>query len=245
LVRTSLSANQISVIGIFAGILSGILAGLGIWGPSLVLISLAVLLDFSDGEVSRFRGKQTKEGSYLDKVYHFSVHPCLFAGVAIGAHRLRPTETILFAGFTAVICVSLFPIVMEYAGELVVWKHYQRFLKRRLSQENRASSAEPEPSGAVKLRPENSTPSPLRKMVRALTAWWDFPYVFIVMSLGLLLQILSDSKTTPSGFFPPVVAFVYFYALTYPVILTLAVTKTLRTRAIENRFQNTLERLRD
>ena len=107
LLRTSLRPNDISLASIFVAVLAAIFFGVGCWYTAIFIMLIAVLLDFSDGEISRLQKLQSKEGSYLDKVYIFSVHPILVAGISIGTYYSSPGELLLVAGFINTICISL------------------------------------------------------------------------------------------------------------------------------------------
>lgn len=74
LVRTPITANQVSVLMIIAGALAGPALLLpGLWGPLLAvaLTQVQMLLDCIDGEVARSRGTTSPAGVFLDQLGHF------------------------------------------------------------------------------------------------------------------------------------------------------------------------------
>lgn len=120
LLHTRLTPNGATILGMLLGVAATVLMAVKLWAAGCALLLLAVLLDYSDGEISRYRGSQSKEGSYLDKIYHFTVVPAAFAGLAIGS------ETHPAIGMLAVIGSFVFPMVVEYIPMLVVFEAFRQ-----------------------------------------------------------------------------------------------------------------------
>ena len=64
LIQTRCKPNTITIIGVIFGVISGVMFFFGFVGTALILVTLAVIADFSDGEVSRFHGTTSKEGTF-------------------------------------------------------------------------------------------------------------------------------------------------------------------------------------
>ena len=92
-------------------------------------LQISILFDFCDGEVSRYRQQQSKEGTYLDKIYHFLVHPSVFAGITIGAYQTHPSTWLVVVGFICTISTFVCPIV-QYAKQFALWIHCRRLLDK-------------------------------------------------------------------------------------------------------------------
>ena len=80
------TANQITFLSIILGLLTGILLGLGI--PFYVSLAALVLffipiLECSDGEVSRYHGKDSRAGEYFDRIAGSIIDPIILFGVSI------------------------------------------------------------------------------------------------------------------------------------------------------------------
>jgi phosphatidylglycerophosphate synthase len=110
LVRTPLGPDAVTGLGVGAGIVAGLLLVLPL-GPihliSVVLYQLSYVLDFSDGEVARLRGRSSQAGSYLDWLGHFYV-PCIGAallGIQVADVAGRPW---LLAGLAATLGLAAF-----------------------------------------------------------------------------------------------------------------------------------------
>ncbi len=100
LVKTRISANQVSAIGIGTGILSGFflipeIAALNLAGIALLYANF--LLDKVDGEVARYRNHISVEGMFLDEINHTIVPLFLFGSLAVrvGLATSDPFSTLL------------------------------------------------------------------------------------------------------------------------------------------------------
>lgn len=94
-VRTSLSANMVTVVFIVFGCLGGaLLAFPGYWVPLLGALCLQIhaVLDIADGQVARFRRLSKKlpgnpkVGMYLDLVGHSMTDTMIFLGLTLNFH---------------------------------------------------------------------------------------------------------------------------------------------------------------
>lgn len=239
LLYTPLTPNAITLIAIAGGVVTAVLFALGWWIAGLIVLALVVVLDFSDGEVSRFRGSQSKEGSYLDKLYIFLVHPSPIAGMTIGVHAIYPSSWVLAAGFVDVISIFLLCMVNEYGRQLAVWKHIGRYLLRLendpgfLASELKRTAAEPgAPDSASGVFRDSRAGSAIR---RAL-AGWDFPYIFVFLAIAVLLQLAVGPDGPLSGI-APAKLYLYFYAVTYPPIICAMIAKNVASSVIEEDYR--------
>ena len=103
--RTPLTANQITVISILIGLTGGVLLAIDNTVLAVIGASLFVAwetLDCVDGEVSRFRGTSSLTGLYLDRLHSTIVGPYqfLFAGIA-GYHITGSISALLFGAVAA------------------------------------------------------------------------------------------------------------------------------------------------
>jgi|GEM_PF-3345606 len=245
LLHTPLYPNGVSILGILSGIAASVLLGMGHPLPGLVLLQLAIVLDFSDGEVSRYRKLQSKQGSYLDKVYHFTVHPAVFAGLTLGAYRARPEFWILVAGFVCAIGVTAYSMVMVHANDLAAWKHGKKLLDRL----NAALDAEPRDRTALQSRLTTPMPpapqganegirqSAAARLVSYLSGTWDFPYIMFVITGAFLIQQLVPSLAFGTRTVTPTELVVLFYALTYPPWTGFFLSYILATRATDRAYE--------
>ncbi len=95
LLPTGISANQTTVIGILVGIAGGLLLAVNeYWAQilAIVLMQLAFVLDFCDGEIARFEREIEGQssgagGAYLDWVGHYYMPAAITAGLTWGVFR--------------------------------------------------------------------------------------------------------------------------------------------------------------
>jgi phosphatidylglycerophosphate synthase len=86
LLRTPVTPNALTIVGILTGIAGGLLLGLPDMGTTLaaiVLLLVSSVLDCSDGELARLRFAESKLGHWLDVTGDTVVHLALLAGIAL------------------------------------------------------------------------------------------------------------------------------------------------------------------
>jgi phosphatidylglycerophosphate synthase len=247
LLHFPLSANAVSLAGIAAGLVASVLLGSTHFVAGAIALQLAALFDFSDGEVSRYRKQQSKQGSYLDKVYHFTVPPSVFAGITIGAYQIRPSLWILVVGFISSISAAVFLMVMAYANELAIWKHSRKLVDKL----NAALNADQTQTGSLTdfLKPATIMDVPhsggalgdvkqskLARRVAELSSLWDFPYTFFVITAAVVSQALFPLVSVGNIAVTPLELLLLFYGCTYPCWIGLYLFYVLSTRATERGY---------
>lgn len=92
LAKTSLTPNQITVMSMGCGILSGIFLSLGTYESSLwgaLFFELAYLFDNSDGDIARLKNMKSELGAKLDILCDGVTDGAFFIGLFMGAFRWR------------------------------------------------------------------------------------------------------------------------------------------------------------
>jgi phosphatidylglycerophosphate synthase len=90
LAHTSITPNQITVIGVIIGLIGAYFLAEPSYGARLVgafLFLFCVIVDGVDGEVARLKLQETSFGHYLDIVTDNVVHVVLFVAIALGLYR--------------------------------------------------------------------------------------------------------------------------------------------------------------
>ncbi|OPY29210.1 MAG: Bifunctional IPC transferase and DIPP synthase [Methanocella sp. PtaU1.Bin125] len=82
--RLGLTPNQITLLSVFFGILSGALYGLGHAYPAALALLLSALLDFIDGGVARLNRKASRFGAAIDWVADKYVDGIVLIGIGFG-----------------------------------------------------------------------------------------------------------------------------------------------------------------
>ena len=107
LILTPITANQVTFLMFLSGLLSGIFFATGKYVYVLVgllFFHLYGILDWSDGEVARYRGIFSPKGGYADYMIHIIVNPLIIMGMALGGFFNNPLPipnyVFLIAGFS-------------------------------------------------------------------------------------------------------------------------------------------------
>jgi phosphatidylglycerophosphate synthase len=117
LIRTRVTANQLTAVMIGVGLLAAVAAALpgvpwALGAAGLVLVYF--LLDLCDGEVARWRGTTSVTGVYLDRVGHYLVEAALFVGYGFRAGGQE------LGGWTTLGCLgALFVVLIKSETDLV------------------------------------------------------------------------------------------------------------------------------
>lgn len=188
LIQTNLTPNAISVLGILLGVLSGIAYVFD--APMLAsgLVFLAIIADFSDGEVSRFKQLTSKEGSYLDKVHHAVVHPFFLAGLVIWMERNLVSNLILPFGMLSVLNSFILPFVVMYAIDAAVLKH----LLRSKDVNNIFATENRQPESVIRVGKAKFR-NAIELLISFIQRICDFPYVIVFFSALILCYIIAPT----------------------------------------------------
>lgn len=104
LLHTSVSANQVTVLGIVIGLAgAGLLAWNNLWAQlgGIAALQLSFVIDFSDGEIARFKSSANAGGAYLDWIGHYYVPAAAVAALAYAVlHAFGHTWVLLAALIT-------------------------------------------------------------------------------------------------------------------------------------------------
>ena len=108
LVKTFLTPNQITILGLFIGLASGILFAQGNYWNTLiggVLLSITAILDCCDGDVARLKFMESDFGENLDTACDNIINIFIFIGIMLGVTRydgltqaLIPFALLMFGG---------------------------------------------------------------------------------------------------------------------------------------------------
>lgn len=113
LLHTRMSADTVTIGGILIGIAGALmLASSQFWVlvGALVLLQLSFVIDYSDGEVARYRAREqgaatNAGGAYLDWIGHYYVPAVAIAALAWGAFEQSGRDWLLLAALVAILNV--------------------------------------------------------------------------------------------------------------------------------------------
>jgi CDP-alcohol phosphatidyltransferase-like enzyme len=226
LVHLPISANQVSLLMIITGLCSSVLFACNYLIAAIFTLQICILLDFCDGEVARYRNQHSIEGMYLDQIFHFCVHPSIFAGIAIGVNNIHPSTWIIVAGFICAISIFADVMIKEYAKVIVSWIYSRRLLNNLnaalevypkdkslfidlLNRESHSQTSINSMNGRTKH-------SNLTRIFKSMISTWGFPNVFIVITVVVLIQLFIPMVCIGDACFTPLELILLFYAITYP-----------------------------
>jgi phosphatidylglycerophosphate synthase len=104
LIRTPLTANQLSVILVAVGLYSAWLFSIGHYGAGVLaaFLSLAAsILDGCDGEIARLKYQESALGCWIETFGDYSYYFAIFAGLTVGAVHQTGLELFYWIGAAA------------------------------------------------------------------------------------------------------------------------------------------------
>lgn len=237
--QTSIKPNTMTLIGIgfaFAAAAAFIANALLL---AIFFVLLFIVMDFSDGEVSRYRGQTSIEGAYLDKVYIFVGHPVIIGGVAIYLMESEPSLLTTIMGFSSVISIFAFCMVVDYAKKITVSEAFEKIIF--------SSNPIDKLDGPILFEDldtlnNKSTSQWLRSKLNFVLDMFDFPYVFLILSLFVLLEVFVPFSLF--GLFTPLKVFIYAFGVLCPCVIILSLWKTLSHKKIKYQLDEMLDRVK-
>ena len=244
--QTSIKPNTMTLFGLSCSFAAAIALIFNALLLAIILILLFIIMDFSDGEVSRYRGQTSKEGSYLDKIYIFLGHPIIMAGVAIYQIQRDPSLTTIVLGFSCVIFIFAFCMVVDYTKKIIIWAHFEKLISTPdYSDKNFSLRAEETPVNAPigESSRESGGFGWIYGKLRLASKFLDFPYIFLILSLIILLEAILP--ITQIGEFTPIMLFVYTFGVFYPLVTVFILIKNVTKKTITHQYLALIRRMRD
>jgi hypothetical protein len=200
-------------------------------GTALTLVTLAVIADFSDGEVSRFHGTTSKEGTYLDSIHHFVVQPFFIAGIVLWSFESNSNHFFLAAGMVSVINSIILPLTVTAAVEHALLKHLLRHIKNNGNIRKQAVvEASISPTQKAKF---------YRTIPGAVARIMDFPYVIIIMGIGAALMHYGEASIfNING--KILTYMICMYAFLSASLICLFIWNVVHSKHIEKRLNETI-----
>jgi phosphatidylglycerophosphate synthase len=106
LIRTPLTANQLSVVLVAVGLYSGWLFSIGHYGAGVLaaFLSLAAgIVDGCDGEIARLKYQESALGCWIETFGDYSYYFAIFIGLTIGAVHQTGFELFYWVGAAALV----------------------------------------------------------------------------------------------------------------------------------------------
>jgi len=229
LVRTPITANQVTVLQEIFGVLGAIFLGLGSVAYAIIgviLLQLGFILDNSDGEIARWKGQESIDGVYLDLLGHIIVIPLYMFALGFSVWMRTGHIEVLISGFLSAMFVvkiernTLLDVVDTLVTDVGTPKYTFDYLRGKL-----ANASEQVDMGSAGI-------SGIRSPVQAL---FRYPMSMNVVMLAVILDALYEGLYIGSRFYP----FTYFVTVSFGLALTLG-----RLWQIRRVFKHSLTELR-
>lgn len=152
-IKIHLSANQVTFIGLLFKIIGGtlfIISGFKYWFVGAFISLIGGILDYSDGEVARFKKEESKEGNFLDSILSSALpNAFLFMSVSIGLYRELDNVAPLILGLSALALLYInknigfsnpqhnMPLVLTYKNKNTGVKFVKQFIQQILDESMR------------------------------------------------------------------------------------------------------------
>lgn len=108
LLRTNITPNQITVFWLILQLIGSGFMILGVYWMNVLgvmLYTIAMLLDYVDGQIARIKKISTYKGIYLEELGIYFGSPIFFLGLSIGVSRAYGDPRYLILGAVSALCI--------------------------------------------------------------------------------------------------------------------------------------------
>lgn len=110
LLHTQISANGVTCLFLIAGLSGSLLLAFGNKIVAIIgifLLTVHVVLDFTDGEIARYRKTSSWFGDFLDRIFHDIVYVSMFLAIGWRAYHYNSTILVIFFAIFALVFTLL------------------------------------------------------------------------------------------------------------------------------------------
>ena len=210
LVRTPISANQVTVIQEIIGTIGAIMLAvpsIKIMLLGIFLIQFGFILDCVDGEVARYKGQSSVRGVFLDLIGHQIVIPCYIFFTSLGVFVRTGQIDALVVGFLG----ALFIIPTERLALLSV---INSMIEKK---GNRNYSIDVIGDDEIQIPDNNLTIQKRNGWFWAIKKKWSYPDSMNMLTLFVITEYLFPTIKLWSLDLSPTYIFLYFFSI--PVII--------------------------
>ena len=180
IVKTPISANVVTVIGILIWIGGCFLLSLtrtGYQFTAIILLQLGLILDHVDGDLARCRNRTGYEGAYLDLLGHSFSGSLLFLCLGLNVFFSLHYPLALYLGIIG--SLSILPISLN-TKRAIILKLLQR--KQLISPE--------ESDSQIQMKEREKIVNYVVKIAKPFGEFIGFPGCFIAVTLAVILNII-------------------------------------------------------
>ena len=214
LTRTPISANSVTLLGILSSILSCYFFYNLELGVAVLFILIAVITDYIDGDVARYRNSMSKTGSYLDIVHHIVVQGLILFGLVVYLFKKNYINNVLF--FIVPLASITYPIINQFAIDSALLKH----VTRKTSQSSNTTEHK-------NIDKKNYL---INFFIKKILRYIDFPYVVLI---PLLIVPIPDKVLENNVLFIEyfLIALIMIYIITeIMIVLRIIVYNKIETK---------------
>ena len=205
--------NTVTILSILLGFLSSFQYYNGEFLIGSTLLLIAIILDFSDGEVSRYFKSGSLEGEYLDLILHWILHPIILASLTLYVLKFENFNFIfLIFGFSAVIGSIIISLVRTYAKYIVL---YLNISKLKTNNDSLSFS--------------NNSNNSLKNIISKIFTFYDFPYIMLIAIIASLIEQFSSLNS--------IFYLICFLGITFPIVIIFFIYLNVKNKRITN-FNN-------
>lgn len=117
--RTPVTPNQVTIISLILGIISGVLFSLGEYTYTItagLLYFLSTVFDQCDGEVARLKQMETEFGRKLDIIVDAIANAVIVIGITFALYKTGGSGFIIITGILAITGISMSILLATYFG---------------------------------------------------------------------------------------------------------------------------------
>ncbi len=117
LIKTPVTPNQVTIISLILGIISGVFFSLGEYTCTItagLLYFLSTVFDQCDGEVARLKQMETEFGRKLDIIVDAIANAIIVVGITIAVYVKMCSVLVIIAGFLAMTGISISLLLTTY-----------------------------------------------------------------------------------------------------------------------------------
>ena len=117
LIRTPVTPNQVTIISLILGIISGVFFSLGEYTYTItagLLYFLSTVFDQCDGEVARLKQMETEFGWKLDIIVDAIVNTVIVIGITIAVYMKMGSVLVIIVGFLTITGITISLLLATY-----------------------------------------------------------------------------------------------------------------------------------
>ena len=236
LVRTPISANQVTVIQEIIGTIGAIMLAvpsIKIMLLGIFLIQFGFILDCVDGEVARYKGQSSVRGVFLDLIGHQIVIPFYIFFTSLGVFVRTGQIDALVVGFLG----ALFIIPTERLALLSV---INSMIEKK---GNRNYSIDVIGDDEIQVPDNNLTIQKRNGWLWAIKKKWSYPDSMNMLTLFVITEYFFPTIKLWSLDLSPTYIFLYFFSI--PVIIGrfLSFHKIFKYNIVEKHFHYIIRKI--